>query len=92
MHGYIRVPSISANILLLQSILSPHYLLVATVNAEFHVLGQPYRLVDAQAETNSAAGKAVDGHLKQQLDTHACSSYCHCNKRHSSRLSKNVTW
>jgi hypothetical protein len=76
-HGYIRVPWISANISLLQSILSPHYLQVVAMNAEFHVLGQPYRLVDVQAQINSAAGRAVDGHLKQQLDNHACSSYCH---------------
>lgn len=50
---------------------------VVAKNAAFHVLGQPYRLADVRAQINSAAGRAVDGHLKQQLDNHACSSYCH---------------
>lgn len=51
------------------------------MNVVFHVLGQPYRLVDVQGEVCSAAGTAEDGHSKQQWDNHACSSCCHWKEK-----------
>jgi len=52
-------------------------LLVAIMNVAFHVLGQPYRLVDVQGEVSSVVGTVEGGHSKQQWDNHACSSCCH---------------
>lgn len=52
------------------------------MNVVFHVSEQPYRLVDVQGEINSVAGRAEDGHLKQQWDNHACSSCCHWKKKY----------
>jgi len=72
---------ISTTLLLTWFTISQYYLQVATMNAEFHVLGQPYKLVDVQEEINSVAGRAVDDHSKQQLDNHACSLGCHWKQK-----------